>query len=203
MQQQQAQREAVESAIRGFRQRVEELLCTVADRAMAMRSTAGVLLESSGRTAKCAESALAASNEASTNVQTAAAAADELAGSISEIGRQLNLTTGIVGAAAGEATDTNTQITTLADAAQKIGDVIMLISTIAGQTNLLALNATIEAARAGEAGKGFAVVAAEVKSLAVQTAKATEDISALIKSVQAATGGAVDAIGRITGRVAA
>jgi methyl-accepting chemotaxis protein len=89
----------------------------------------------------------------------------------------------------------------LAAAAQKIGDVIKLIHAIAGQTNLLALNATIEAARAGEAGKGFAVVASEVKSLAVQTAKATEDISRLISSVQAATSGAVGAIGRIAGRM--
>jgi len=201
VQQQQAQREAVEEAIRGFRQRAEELLRTVAEGAMAMRSTAGVLLESSGRTAKCAESALAASDEASTNVQTAASAADELTGSICEIGRQLDLTTQIVGAAVGEAAGTNTQITALAAAAQKIGEVINLIRAIAGQTNLLALNATIEAARAGDAGKGFAVVAAEVKSLAVQTARATEDISLLIKSVQSATGGAVDAIARISNRM--
>ena len=104
-------------------------------------------------------------------------------------------------AAVSEAQGTNEQITALAQAAQKIGDVIKLIRTIAGQTNLLALNATIEAARAGEAGKGFAVVASEVKSLAVQTAKATEDISKLIGAVQTSTGGAVAAIGRIASRM--
>jgi methyl-accepting chemotaxis protein len=201
IQQQQAQREAVDEAIRSFRQRAEELLRTVAEGAIAMRSTAGVLLESSGRTAKCAESALSASNEASTNVQTAASAADELAGSIGEIGRQLDLTTYLVGDAVEDAAGTNARITALAAAAQKIGDVINLIRAIAGQTNLLALNATIEAARAGEAGKGFAVVAAEVKSLAVQTARATEDISLLIKSVQSAIDGAVDAISRIANRM--
>jgi len=156
VQQQQAQREAVEEAIRGFRQRAEELLRTVAEGAMAMRSTAGVLLESSGRTAKCAESALAASDEASTNVQTAASAADELTGSICEIGRQLDLTTQIVGAAVGEAAGTNTQITALAAAAQKIGEVINLIRAIAGQTNLLALNATIDASNQTRGGTNSA-----------------------------------------------
>jgi methyl-accepting chemotaxis protein len=124
-----------------------------------------------------------------------------LSGSIGEICRQLNLTTDIVRAAVGEAQGTNRQITALAQAAKKIGDVVMLIRAIAGQTNLLALNATIEAARAGEAGRGFAVVASEVKSLAVQTAKATEDISKLIGSVQSSTGGAVNAIGRIADRM--
>ena len=166
-----------------------------------MRSTATTLLASSGETSQRAEGAVSASNEASSNVDTAAVAADELAGSIGEISRQLSLTTNIVRAAVEEAQGTNQQIAALAQAAQKIGDVIKLIRTIAGQTNLLALNATIEAARAGEAGQGFAVVASEVQSLAVQTAKATADISKLINAVQTSTGSAVDAIGRISSRM--
>jgi methyl-accepting chemotaxis protein len=201
MQEQQQRRSAIEAAIAAFRQRVEEHLRTVTEGAMAMRSTATTLFANSGQTAKSAESAVSASNEASTNVETAAVAADELTGSIGEIGRQLSMTTDIVRAAVTEAQDTNQRIAALSQAAQKIGDVIKLIRTIAGQTNLLALNATIEAARAGEAGKGFAVVASEVKSLAVQTAKATEDISQLILAVQGATSGAVAAIGRIASRM--
>ena len=201
MQEQQRRRGMIEEAIAAFRRRVEDHLRTVTEGAMAMRSTATTLFANSGQTSKSAGGAVNASNEASTNVETAAVAADELTSSISEIGRQLSMTTDIVRAAVTEAQSTNQQIAALAQAAQKIGDVIKLIRTIAGQTNLLALNATIEAARAGEAGKGFAVVASEVKSLAVQTAKATEDISQLIMSVQSATNGAVAAIGRIAGRM--
>ncbi len=201
MQEQQQRRAAIDQAIAAFRQRVEDHLHTVSDGAMTMRSTATTLFANSGQTSKSAESAVTASNEASTNVETAAIAADELSGSIGEIARQLAMTTDIVRAAVTEAQDTNQQISALAQAAQKIGDVIMLIRAIAGQTNLLALNATIEAARAGEAGKGFAVVASEVKSLAVQTAKATEDISKLISAVQNSTSSAVDAIGRIASRM--
>jgi methyl-accepting chemotaxis protein len=201
MQEQQQRRSIIDRAITAFRQRVEDHLRTVTDGAMAMRSTATVLLASSGQTSQRADGAVAASNEASTNVETAAIAADELAKSIVEISSQLATTTTIVRAAVEEAQGTNAQISALSQAAQKIGDVVKLIRTIAGQTNLLALNATIEAARAGEAGKGFAVVASEVKSLAVQTAKATEDISRLISAVQTSTSGAVDAIGRIANRM--
>lgn len=201
MSQQQEQRTRIEQAITAFRKRVEEHLHMVTEGAGAMRSTASTLLSSSAHTSQSAETAVSASNEASANVETAAIAADQLSGSISDIGRQLDSTTGVVRTAVNEAADTNREIGALAQAAQKIGDVVKLIRNIAGQTNLLALNATIEAARAGEAGKGFAVVASEVKSLAVQTAKATEDIATLITSVQGATGSAVEAIGRIAGRM--
>jgi len=191
MQKQQQQRAAIEQAIAAFRRRVEGHLHLVSEGAKTMRTTAATLTGNSGRT----------SHETSVNVGVAATASEELATSIGEIGRQLHQTTNIVGVAVTEAQDTNNQIAALAQAAQKIGDVIKLIHAIAGQTNLLALNATIEAARAGESGKGFAVVASEVKSLSVQTAKATEDISRLIVAVQAATSSAVGAIGRIATRM--
>src|SRR5205807_557965 len=120
---------------------------------------------------------------------------------IAEIAEQLTRTTEVVRGAVNEAGTTNDQISGLAQAAQKIGDVVKLIRDIADQTNLLALNATIEAARAGDSGRGFAVVASEVKTLAVQTAKATEDIAGQIQAVQSSTGGAVEAIRRIAERM--
>jgi methyl-accepting chemotaxis protein len=166
-----------------------------------MKATATALSGSSEKTSHRAEGAVSASNEASTNVTTAATAAEELLRSIAEISRQLGHTTEVVGHAATEAKATNDQVAGLAKAAQKIGDVVKLIQAIAEQTNLLALNATIEAARAGESGKGFAVVASEVKSLAVQTAKATKEIDGQISAVQAMTAGAVEAIGRIAARM--
>ena len=202
MQKQQDRRAMIEQAIAAFRQRVEEHLDAASAGAAAMRATATTLRATSDRSSSNAAGAVSASNEACANVETAAVAADELASSIGEIGRQLARTTDIVRVAVTEAQGTNSRIDALSLAARKIGDVIKLIRDIAGQTNLLALNATIEAARAGDSGKGFAVVASEVKSLAVQTAKATEDISALITSVQTATTGAVGAIGRISGRMA-
>ena len=201
MQQQEERRAVIENAISAFRKRAENLLQTVADSAGKMRLTAAGLFNASGHTSQRAESAVQTSNEASTNVETAASAADELSNSIAEIGQRLNQTAEVVRVAVDEAQVTNQDIGALAQAAQKIGDVIKLIRNIAGQTNLLALNATIEAARAGEAGRGFAVVASEVKLLAVQTAKATEDISSQIVEVQNSTGKAVEAIGRITQRM--
>jgi methyl-accepting chemotaxis protein len=139
----------------------------------------------------------AASEEASSNVQTVATAAEELSASIGEISRQVAQASQIASGAVQQAQDTNVKVQGLADAADKIGEVLALITDIADQTNLLALNATIEAARAGDAGKGFAVVASEVKNLANQTARATEEIGSQIGGIQAATQEAVEAIAAI------
>ncbi len=198
---QEQRRTMVDAAISAFRERVESVLRTVGDSTASLRSTATNLFGSSDETSQYAEGALKTSNEASSNVATAATAADELSSSIAEISRQLHRTADVVRTAVTEAQATNEEIAGLASAAEKIGEVVKLIQNIAGQTNLLALNATIEAARAGEAGRGFAVVASEVKSLAVQTAKATEEIISHISAVQASTGGAVDAIRRIAERM--
>ena len=194
-------RAMVEAAISAFRREMNGLLKTVGDSAQAMKSTATTLSDSSGETSQHAEGAVHASSEASSSVKTAAVATDELSTSIGEIGHQLELTNSVVRMAVSEAQATDDEIEALAAAAQKIGDVVKLIRDIAGQTNLHALNATIEAARAGESGRGFAVVASEVKTLAVQTANATEDIAGQILAVQSSTSGAVEAIRRIAERM--
>ncbi len=198
---QQARRAVVDEAIVWFRGSVEGVLKTVADSVAAMQSTAAVLSATSNETTAHTAGAVHTSNEAFGSVQVAATAADELSTSIAEINRQLVRATEVVRAVATEAQSTNKDIAGLALAAQKIDDVVKLIQSVAGQTNLLALNATIEAARAGAAGKDFAVVAAEVKALAVQTAKATDDIAGQIAAVQSSTQSAVGAIGNIAGRM--
>lgn len=162
-----------------------------------LAQNAKTLQSSAERASGLAVAASNASDLASGNVQAVAAAAEELAASIVEIGRQVGQSGDIAGQAVRQVKETRGTIEVLAESVQKIGDVGKLINAIAGQTNLLALNATIEAARAGEAGKGFAVVASEVKSLANQTAKATDEIAARIASIQGSTESAVRAIGLI------
>jgi methyl-accepting chemotaxis protein len=198
---QNARRVTIDGEIRTFRQGVEHVLTTVGESAAAMNATATGLSASSGETSQRTTSAVGSSNLAFESVRSAADMADELLKSIAEINLQLNQATALTRSAVTEARATNDDIAGLAAAAQQIGDVVKLIRNIAGQTNLLALNATIEAARAGEAGRGFAVVASEVKSLAVQTAQATEQIAAQIAAVQNSTEAAVEAIRRNADRM--
>jgi methyl-accepting chemotaxis protein len=167
---------------------------SVSSRATQMVDSAQSLSATAETTTSKASSVAAASEQATANVQTVASATEELSSSIAEISRQVSQSSRIAAGAVGEADKANQMVQGLAEASQKIGAVVALITDIANQTNLLALNATIEAARAGEAGKGFAVVAAEVKNLANQTAKATEEIGGQISSVQSATQEAVQAI---------
>jgi methyl-accepting chemotaxis protein len=203
--QEQQRKEARQIAIDGYIKRFESsvagILGTLASAATEMHQTAEVMSATAEEASRQSAAVSAASEEASTNVQTVAAAAEELSASVQEISRQVAQSTAITGQAVSEAERTNVTVQGLAEAAQKIGEVVNLINDIAAQTNLLALNATIEAARAGEAGKGFAVVANEVKSLATQTAKATEEITGQIAAIQQATGGAVQAIAGIGGTI--
>ncbi|NOZ33353.1 MAG: methyl-accepting chemotaxis protein [Alphaproteobacteria bacterium] len=187
----------VEGLIGEFRQAATAALKTVSDNSEQMNQTATSLTEVAKSTTGQANAAAGASQEASQNVQAVAAAAEELATSIEEISRQVSKTNNIVNEATVATRTTNDKVTSLANAAKKIGDVIELIQDIAEQTNLLALNTSIEAARAGEMGKGFAVVATEVKSLASQTASATEEISSQIADIQASTTDVVGAIEEI------
>ena len=184
--------------LRGFEATTAGLVGTVASASTELEATARAMSATTGETMQQATNVAAAVEEASVNVQTVASAAEELSASISEIARQVAQSSEITNQAVEDANRTDVIVKTLAEGAQKIGDVVGLISTIAGQTNLLALNATIEAARAGEAGKGFAVVASEVKSLANQTAKATDDIRQQVAQFQLATKEAVAAIEEIT-----
>ena len=193
---------AMQSLADEFERSVNGVVQSVTASAAGMQATAesmtGLARDASSRALTVSE----ASQKASGNAGTVAAAAEELASSVSEISRQVSQSTEIANKAVEDAERTNATVQVLSNGAEKIGEVVQLIHTIAAQTNLLALNATIEAARAGEAGRGFAVVASEVKALANQTAKATEEISAQVSTMQSTTHEAVAAISNITRTIA-
>lgn len=193
--------EKMDALTKDFGVNVSDALNSVERSAGSMETTALSMSDTAKQTAQKSNIVSSASEEASSNVETVAAATEELSSSIQEISRQVVQSTTIAATAVEEVENTNEKIHGLAEAANKIGEVVAMITDIADQTNLLALNATIEAARAGDAGKGFAVVASEVKNLANQTAKATEEISSQISSVQGATQDAVTAIGSIGGTI--
>ncbi|MGU3536630.1 methyl-accepting chemotaxis protein [Methylobacterium sp. A54F] len=185
----------------GFEQAVGSIVGQVSSAATELQATAQQMTATATETAQQSTTVAGAAEEASANVHTVASAAEELGTSVREIGRQVSGSAEMAQAAVDEADRTAAQVNELSRAVTKVGDVVQLISTVAAQTNLLALNATIEAARAGEAGRGFAVVAAEVKELANQTARATEEIASQIGHIQGATGQTVDAIGSIMERI--
>ncbi len=186
--------QALEQLTKDFESRIETLANALSSAARQMQTAAQSMSSTADGAREQSVAVAAASDEASANVATVAAATEELAASIKEIARQVTESAAISGKAAVEAKRTDQTVQALADSAQKIGEVVELINSIAAQTNLLALNATIEAARAGEAGKGFAVVAAEVKTLAAQTAAATGEIAGQVGQIQAATREAVAVI---------
>jgi methyl-accepting chemotaxis protein len=187
-----------------FEGAVGEIVEMVSSAATELEASANTLSKTAVRSRELATMVAAASEEASTNVQSVASASEQLTASVSEISRQVQQSSQVAHEAVDQAQKTNDRVGELSKAAARIGDVVELINTIAGQTNLLALNATIEAARAGEAGRGFAVVASEVKALAEQTAKATGEIGLQITGIQSATQesvGAIKEIGDTIGRM--
>ena len=193
--------QAIEAHIAAFESQMREALAALAQAAQQMSQTSQAMSSTAEQANRQSKAVASAAGEASSNVQTVAAASGELGSSVAEISRQVAHAATIAGRAVDETKQTDSTVQGLAEAANRIGQVVKLINDIAGQTNLLALNATIEAARAGEAGKGFAVVASEVKSLANQTAKATEDIATQVSAIQDVTADAVEAIKRIGGTI--
>ena len=191
----------VDGITRDFEAMIGEIVDTVSTASTQLESSAGTLTATAERSRELTTVVAAASEEASTNVQSVASATEEMASSVNEISRQVQESARIAGEAVDQARKTTDRVSELSKAATRIGDVVELINTIAGQTNLLALNATIEAARAGEAGRGFAVVASEVKALAEQTAKATGEIGQQITGIQSATQESVGAIREISGTI--
>ncbi|HEY4548564.1 MAG TPA: CHASE3 domain-containing protein [Pedomonas sp.] len=187
----QEKRALIDALANNFQSKVGGVVGSVADQASGMESVAQSMSAAAEQASRQAGAVVGASEQASEDVQAVAAAAEELAASIREIGRRMEQSTTITLRATDQARSTDTKVEGLAAAARKVGEVVELINSIAEQTNLLALNATIEAARAGDAGKGFSVVASEVKQLANQTARATEEIAAQVQEMQAATGAVV------------
>jgi len=196
-----ARAQRISAATGDFEAMIGELVRSLASASTELEASASTLSSTADHTQELTTMVAAASEEASTNVQSVASATEELSSSVNEISRQVQESARMAGDAVDQARKTNDRVGELAKAAARIGDVVELINTIAGQTNLLALNATIEAARAGEAGRGFAVVASEVKALAQQTAKATGEIGQQVADIQAATQESVSAIGQISGTI--
>ncbi|RED29201.1 methyl-accepting chemotaxis sensory transducer with Cache sensor [Rhodopseudomonas thermotolerans] len=191
----------IQSIADDFERSVKGVVSSVADATRQMQATAQSMTSTAADASTRAAAVGAASDSASDMVGTVASASEQLSSSVQEISRQVEQSRSVAGKAVSDAEQTNETVMQLSVSAEKIGEVVQLIHSIASQTNLLALNATIEAARAGESGRGFAVVANEVKALASQTAKATEEISAQVAAMQSSTSSAVDSIGGITATI--